>query len=236
MDIIMGSEKAGEFNKAFLKFQKNLKNVVKDAQNPHFQSSYATFTAVIEEVRPLLNSEGLIFEQFSSQANGVWALFTRLTHVESGEWKMNMTPIFNSKGDAQGFGSGETYAKRYGLSTICGLATEDDDANSASGKLSTQQKQSSPATKPKNVDNSKAPRNEAPVSEAQIKAIFATANEKGVKQEHLKDAMKGLYDVDSTKSLKVYQAAELINLLKTKDLGAIGQLIVERQMSKEQIK
>ena len=40
----------------------------------------------------------------------------------------------NKKSDPQAMGSAITYAKRYALQAIYGLATEDDDANSASGK------------------------------------------------------------------------------------------------------
>ncbi len=38
-----------------------------------------------------------------------------------------------SKGDAQGIGSALTYARRYGLSAITGVAPEDDDGDAASG-------------------------------------------------------------------------------------------------------
>jgi hypothetical protein len=37
-----------------------------------------------------------------------------------------------SKADAQGFGSALTYARRYGLQAIAGIAAEDDDGNAAS--------------------------------------------------------------------------------------------------------
>ena len=43
----------------------------------------------------------------------------------------------NKKSDPQAMGSAITYAKRYALQAIYGLATEDDDANSASGKTNT---------------------------------------------------------------------------------------------------
>jgi hypothetical protein len=39
--------------------------------------------------------------------------------------------------DAQGFGSAITYARRYALAAIVGVAPEDDDGNAATGKVNT---------------------------------------------------------------------------------------------------
>ena len=41
----------------------------------------------------------------------------------------------NKKTDPQAMGSAITYAKRYALQAIYGLGTDDDDGNSASGKV-----------------------------------------------------------------------------------------------------
>jgi len=52
----------------------------------------------------------------------------------SGEWisgELEMNPV---KNDPQGIGSAITYARRYTLAGIAGIATEDDDGNAASGK------------------------------------------------------------------------------------------------------
>jgi len=55
---------------------------------------------------------------------------------QSGEWisgELEMTPV---KSDPQGIGSAITYARRYTLASIAGVATEDDDGNAASGNAS----------------------------------------------------------------------------------------------------
>jgi hypothetical protein len=55
---------------------------------------------------------------------------TRLAHT-SGEWIEGELAVPVSKADAQGYGSALTYARRYGLCAITGIAPEDDDGNAA---------------------------------------------------------------------------------------------------------
>ena len=48
---------------------------------------------------------------------------------ESGEVFESLAEIFcKNTNDAQAYGSGVTYARRYSLSSICGIGSEDDDA------------------------------------------------------------------------------------------------------------
>jgi hypothetical protein len=58
-------------------------------------------------------------------------LITKLVHAESGEWQASLLMMPLPKNDPQGYGSALTYARRYGLSSMIGLVTEDDDANAA---------------------------------------------------------------------------------------------------------
>jgi hypothetical protein len=52
---------------------------------------------------------------------------------ESGEYVEGRTPVLTKDNtDPQKMGSGITYAKRYGLQSVFGLPSEDDDGNSAS--------------------------------------------------------------------------------------------------------
>jgi hypothetical protein len=56
---------------------------------------------------------------------------TVLMH-ESGEIFESLAEIFcKNTNDAQAYGSGVTYARRYSLSSICGIGSEDDDAQKA---------------------------------------------------------------------------------------------------------
>ena len=49
----------------------------------------------------------------------------------SGQWLSNTFTMPVSKADAQGVGSAITYARRYALAAMVGVAPEDDDGNAA---------------------------------------------------------------------------------------------------------
>ena len=61
---------------------------------------------------------------------------TLISH-SSGEWINSICHAPVSKQDAQGVGSAITYLRRYSLAAMCGIAQEDDDANSAVGRATT---------------------------------------------------------------------------------------------------
>lgn len=99
--------------------------------NPHFKSRYADLTAVIAATRPALAANGLAVMQFPSADGAVVSVETVLSH-KSGQWVSGRTTLTASKADAQGVGAAITYAKRYGLSAIlCVSSEEDDDGNGA---------------------------------------------------------------------------------------------------------
>jgi hypothetical protein len=52
----------------------------------------------------------------------------------SGEWVKSITPILTKDDSPQAQGSGITYARRYALAAIVGLAQIDDDAEAAQGR------------------------------------------------------------------------------------------------------
>ena len=118
---------------ALVKFQSAVKAVKKDASNPFFKSKYADLASIIEAIRVPLADNGLSFAQFPAGEGG---LTTILMH-ESGEWieeTFAMKPVDNKP---QTMGSAITYMRRYALSAMLGIATEeDDDGNKASGTKS----------------------------------------------------------------------------------------------------
>lgn len=111
-----------EIAKALAEFEGLQITVIKDATNPHFKSKFASLDNIIEAIRLPLSNKGLSFAQFPD-GDG---LTTILTHT-SGEWMKATANLKLAKEDPQGQGSAYTYARRYALSAILGLATEDDD-------------------------------------------------------------------------------------------------------------
>lgn len=103
--------------------------LTKDAENPHFKSGYATLGAVLDLLRPELQSRGLLLLQMVEGSQ----LKTIVEDVESKESIVSSMDIVLDKATSQGLGSGITYARRYSLTTMFNLDAEDDDGNAASG-------------------------------------------------------------------------------------------------------
>ena len=57
-------------------------------------------------------------------------LETTIMH-ESGEYMSSVMPMPVAKKDAQGYGSAMTYARRYSIASMFGIAQADDDGNAA---------------------------------------------------------------------------------------------------------
>lgn len=126
------SESVSKIAEALSKAQSTIKNAVKDSDNPFFKSKYADLASVREACQGSLSANGLAVVQFPENREGKLVLATMILHT-SGEWlsgELEMTP---TKADPQGIGSAITYARRYALAAVTGVATEDDDGNSASG-------------------------------------------------------------------------------------------------------
>jgi len=120
---------------ALFKVQGELNHVAKTADNPFFKSKYADLPAVIDFVKPVLQKHGIGFTHLSNVIDGAQHLDTYLFHVESGEFLMGRTLLKPTKNDPQGYGSAITYARRYDLTALLGLAQDDDDGNGASKRL-----------------------------------------------------------------------------------------------------
>lgn len=137
------SQTISELCKALTLFHVKVGDIVKDAKNPFFKSSYATLQNIQEAIRePLIECELTI----SQHPEGEHGLTTILMH-SSGEWIESyyvMTPV---KNDPQGIGSCITYQKRYALVSILNLSVNDpdDDGNRATYG----------DNKPEKVDNQK---------------------------------------------------------------------------------
>ena len=116
---------------ALLKAQKEMGNAKKDSVNPFFKSKYSDLNSVREAVIPLLNENGIVVMQPMVTIDGNEYVKTILLH-ESGELLESFTKILcKAQNDPQAYGSGVTYARRYGLQSLVCIGAEDDDANQA---------------------------------------------------------------------------------------------------------
>ena len=130
----MCSEKVTNLAKAMILVQKKLRPAVKDNYNGFTQSRYATLNSVMEACGEALIEAGIWVTQYPVPVDGEGklGLVTKLVHAESGEWQESLIVMPLAKNDPQSYGSALTYARRYGLSSMVGLVTEDDDGNMAS--------------------------------------------------------------------------------------------------------
>ena len=123
------SEQISELAAALAAAQGMMDNAVMNRVNPHFKSKYADLAAIFDAARKPLSANGLAIVQ--TIGDGV--LHTRLLHT-SGQWIASEHPLPMS-GRPQEIGSALTYARRYSLSALIGIAAdEDDDANAAAEK------------------------------------------------------------------------------------------------------
>ena len=125
------SESIDKLAGALAKAQSEIRGAQKKSVNPFFKSNYADLHTVIESSFPFLSKHGLSVIQGNDSDPGSFYVTTMLLH-ESGQWIKSTLKMPITKADAQGIGATMTYARRYGLSAIVGIAQYDDDGNSIS--------------------------------------------------------------------------------------------------------
>ena len=137
------SDTINELAQALCKAQAAMKGAVKDSQNPFYKSKYADLSSVWDAVKEALHSNGLSVSQLPDCVDGKNCVTTILMHT-SGQYIGASIEIKPVKEDPQAVGSAITYARRYSLAAICGIAPADDD-DDAEGAMSRQT--STPAKK-----------------------------------------------------------------------------------------
>lgn len=204
------SETITELSKAFAKTQKEMKQPLKDANNPFFKSKYVPLENVVEAITESASKNGLSFTQYpSSDEMGNVTVGTLVMH-ESGEWieydPIKMKPV---KNDPQSIGSAITYAKRYALSAIFGITSDqDDDGNEATQAKKQPAKQQAQASDPR-IDKK--------LAQGYQQEIIAIGEAKGKQDgsiarwflQHLNVA-----EFSQIKQSQVTQAEELLKKLK----------------------
>ena len=127
------SENIGAIAPALIKAQSQMQGISKEGKNPAFKSKYVTLDSILDTLRPILTSNGLMLTQGSQQPETMQSVTveSRIIHT-SGEWISTTVTIPVTKPDAHGLGSALTYGRRYSVSALLAIsADEDDDANGA---------------------------------------------------------------------------------------------------------
>lgn len=135
------SESIANLTKALVEVQKVMEFAKKDSDNPFFKSKYADLAECWDTCRKPLTDNGLAIIQTCNPVQGGVEVETMLTHI-SGEWVTGTVLMPLVKLDPQSVGSAITYGRRYSLSAMVGIVSDDDDdAESAMGRGATAKKQ-----------------------------------------------------------------------------------------------
>lgn len=202
------SESIAELATALAAFQAEITNPKNTADNPFFKSKYAPLNDILTLVRPTLAKHGLSVLQ-SPSGDGDKIVITTLLMHSSGQWIETCPLVLKAeKITAQGAGSAITYGRRYALSAVLGISSEDDDdANHAS------KPEQKGANKPASAQAGDIPPEMA--SAMQIKRLFAAAKDHGVDLEIVKERIRTHYKKESTKDLKATEISGLIKWVES---------------------
>lgn len=200
------SESIKEIALALSMFQGEVLNPKSISINPNFNSKYAPLCEVINTVKETLTKYGLSILQIPYTEGDRVSVETFLMH-NSGEWIKS--PPLSFKIDnltAQGAGAAITYARRYSLSAMLNISSEEDLDGNHSDDFEINNEEIKVESQPI-VDNNN-------VTEKQIKFIHTLAKEKGVDNPSLKNLSKTMFGKESSKNLTKQEASSLIEALQ----------------------
>lgn len=116
---------------AVVALQSEINNPKKSKQGHGYK--YAELAQIIELSREPLATNSLAVTQYCTAIEGQSYLVTQMIH-SSGQWLRGYYPLekagMRAVNDAQQMGAAMTYARRYNLAAMLGVAQEDDDAAS----------------------------------------------------------------------------------------------------------
>jgi hypothetical protein len=177
-------------------------NPVKNADNPAFKRDgkpmrYADLEATLEACKPILSALHVAVLQFPVSSESGIGVRTKLLgygeEIDCGEFFLPL------EGQTPQKAAGAiTYARRYALTAIFGLAQEDDDANNASVTTAR------PAAKPDAIGS------DAPI----VRAIFGKKKALGMTDAVLTAALKRDYGKEHPGDLTMLEAKQLADKME----------------------
>lgn len=149
------SPETNELLKAMIEAAPEISSITKSkvANGYKFSYKYATLDSLVDMLRNVLPKHGLWFLQMPTRLDNRSVLTTRVFHT-SGQWledsiEMTDTELSGSANDTQRVGASITYFRRYALSSIFGVATDEDvDGNLDNAKQPQPQSKPAPQSKP----------------------------------------------------------------------------------------
>jgi hypothetical protein len=195
-----------------------------------FSYDYVDLASLQAAIRPALTTNEIAYTQAVRVRAHVVTVETVLLHA-SGEWlSAELDLAIADMGDARAVGSSVTYARRFGLAALAGIAPADeDDDGAAAAATPPKTRRSSARPEPKtsvtagtNRDAASPATPESPrraatpgaLSQAQRRLLFATATDHGWAQHELREEIARAFGVTSTSELHREDFDQLLNLLQ----------------------
>lgn len=217
---------------ALITLQTRLPRITKDAKGQAGQreTRYASLTAIHDAVLPILAELGLLWLcKPQLRDDGRFVLTYIIKHEPSGEWEDGDFPLPET-GGSQALGSAITYARRYALTAVLGIAPADDDDDGHAAQTEWRppanpryrkavRSKGTPADD-EFYDQGEAPDEDAPgsIGDRQRAHLMAAFNKAGIlaREDRLAYAMSklDLPELASSNDLSMRQAGQLIAYLE----------------------
>lgn len=202
------SETIDELAKALAVAQGEFRVAELDGANPHFKSRYATLASIMKAAQPGLSKAGLSFIQAPSVDGKSVCVETMLLHA-SGQTISCVLRADARDTNAQSIGSIISYLKRYGLSSLLGIATGEDDDGEEGG-----QRQTAKPSQAQKVEQAQSAPLQADPHDRARKFLFAAMNERKLSQAQVKAMLRFIFKQESTKELSADQLDEAARIVK----------------------
>jgi hypothetical protein len=197
--MIQRSEEIKELAGALSAAQGQIQHAAKDSANPFFKSSYADLASVWDAIRGPLSKNGLSVMQLPSADGPKVTITTILAHA-SGQWIASDLTVTSKDGTPQAVGSAITYARRYALQSVAGVAPDDDDGNGAQGRQAA-------------VVNTKVTRMKAGETYAQVSSPEPVNQETDVPAPNLEGLLATMKDLPSCRAAMEAMKVEFLTRL-----------------------
>ena len=109
-------------NEKLFALQNEIGVISKDAKNPFYKNKYFDINSLIKQLQPLFQKHRLLLLQPIEES----LVYTRIVCVDSGEYVVAGMKL-PDLADIQKLGGAVTYLRRYTLSSLLGLQSEEDD-------------------------------------------------------------------------------------------------------------
>jgi hypothetical protein len=189
---MMQSEQINELAKALAAAQSEIEDpkktrtgkvsgTSKSGRDFNYEYKYADISDVLKNCRAALAKHEIAVTQPTAVDGGTLFIRTRLLH-SSGQWIESDYPVCSIQGDHQKMGAAMTYARRYALTSLVGVAADEDTDGAGAAE----------AEAPKG--NSRAKRT--------MKEISAQAAAKSEAEAQFCDALDKVQSLDELKTLE----------------------------------